>query len=143
MNKILIASDHAGFDYKQQIISKNSDIYIDMGPISDNRIDYSDYADKLCLDIKDGVLGILVCGSGQGMAMAANKYKHIRAALCPTVEHAKMARAHNNANVLCLGSRMNTIEEVAEIIEVFKTTKFEAGRHLERINKFSINTGDI
>ena len=77
------------------------------------------------------------------MAMAANKYKHIRAALCPTIDHAKMARAHNNANVLCIGSRMNTLEEALEIIEVFKTTKFEGGRHLERINKFSTSTGDL
>jgi len=141
MQKILIASDHSGFKAKSTVYTfllTQGYKVTDLGTNSDDRVDYPDFAKKLCENLQHDQIGILVCGSGQGMAMTANKYKTIRAAVCPTVEHARLSRAHNNANVLCLAERMNTDVELIDITKMFLSTQFEGGRHLERVNKISV-----
>lgn len=138
---IVIASDHAGFEAKQKIISSLKDQHplLDLGPFSEDRTDYPDYADKVAQHLyknpKD--VGILVCGSGQGMAMRANKYSHIRAALCWSEESAQLARAHNDANVLCLGGRLLDLQTVLKAVQMFLNTPFEGGRHAQRLEKLS------
>jgi ribose 5-phosphate isomerase B len=139
-SKICIASDHAGYDLKERIkeyiIKKNIPI-IDLGPFSSNSVDYPDFAKKvskrLLLKKSDG--GILVCGSGTGMAMTANKYKGIRAAQCYNKKSTVLCRRHNNANIICLGSRMIKNKEAFNFINLFFQTKFDGGRHTKRINK--------
>lgn len=140
--KIFIASDHAGFELKETLIShfKPDFEFIDLGPKSLDRVDYPDFAKAVSKKLKDQIdsIGVLVCGSGQGMVMTANKFSHIRAALCTSTELAELSRAHNDANVLCLGAR--TVEESLNI-QIFKTfvsTSFEGGRHLTRVNKIKI-----
>ena len=139
LKKIFIASDHAGFPLKKKVSdflrSKNFEVD-DLGPISEDRCDYPDYASKLSQSItEDSLFGVLICGSGQGMAMTANKYSHIRAALCWNRESSQLSRQHNNANVLCLGARLLTEETILDIADAFFTTDFEGGRHLDRVNK--------
>ena len=142
--KIAIGCDHAGFELKEKIISKYSDYdFIDCGAFSHNSVDYPEFGHKvgLCvLDDKknDCFIGIVVCGSGVGISIAANKLKGIRAALCHTVEHAKLSRLHNNANILALGSRLTEEKVVYEIINSFLNTKFEGGRHQERVDKIDL-----
>ena len=139
-SKICIASDHAGYDLKERIkeyiIKKNVPI-IDLGPFSSNSVDYPDFAKKvskrLLLKKSDG--GILVCGSGTGMAMTANKFKGIRAAQCYNKKSTVLCRRHNNANIICLGSRMIKNKEAFNFINLFFQTKFDGGRHTKRINK--------
>jgi ribose 5-phosphate isomerase B len=139
-SKICIASDHAGYDLKERIkeyiIKKNIPI-IDLGPFSSNSVDYPDFAKKvskrLLLKKSDG--GILVCGSGTGMAMTANKFKGIRAAQCYNKKSTVLCRRHNNANIICLGSRMIKNKEAFNFINLFFQTKFDGGRHTKRINK--------
>jgi len=139
-SKICIASDHAGYDLKERIkeyiIKKNVPI-IDLGPFSSNSVDYPDFAKKvskrLLLKKSDG--GILVCGSGTGMAMTANKFKGIRAAQCYNKKSTVLCRRHNNANIICLGSRMMKNKEAFNFISLFFQTKFDGGRHTKRINK--------
>lgn len=139
--KIHIAADHAGVDLKKAIFShltKRGLDVIDHGPFSTDSVDYPDFAALVCKSIPPenaDVFGILVCGSGQGMAIAANKYAHIRAALCFQSEIAKLSREHNNANVLCLGSRFLTDAEALIIADVFLNTSFAGGRHLTRVSK--------
>jgi ribose 5-phosphate isomerase B len=135
--EILIASDHAGFTLKQELISKFPNIkWTDLGPATESSVDYPDFASKLCQQIKtSGQLGVLICGSGQGMAMRANKYLHIRAALCWNTEIAKLSREHNNANVLCLGSRFVSTDEAKAILNEFLNTTFAGGRHEARVQK--------
>lgn len=151
-----MASDHAGSDLKEKIrkdlmlksgLSKFE--IVDLGPENTDPVDYPDYADRVCRKLHGfrlvqmadqatslpSEVGILVCGSGQGMAMRANKFPHIRAALCWTTELAKLAREHNDANVLCVGARVMDHELVVQIVETFLTTPFAGGRHLERVNK--------
>lgn len=151
IRKILIASDHAGFDLKTQIIEKSPALFSklsleiaieDLGPQSDERVDYPDFAKKLCeklLSLKSTTesetIGILICGSGQGMAIAANKFKGIRAALCWSETIARLSREHNNANILCLSSREISEELNFKILKKFITTDFEGGRHQSRIDK--------
>lgn len=137
--KLLIASDHAGFDLKKNIISsleKKRFKIIDLGPYSKESVDYPDYAKKLSKKIKDNSFGILICGSGIGMSIMANRYKNVRASLVHNIKTAKLAREHNNANVLILGSRILKKKNVLKITEVFFTTLFLKGRHLRRIKKF-------
>ncbi|WP_334091389.1 ribose 5-phosphate isomerase B [Helicobacter typhlonius] len=112
---------------------------VDLAPQSENRVDYPDFAQKVCeaIDLESS-RGILICGSGIGMSIAANRYKHIRAALCTDAYMAKMARAHNNANVLCMGERISGVGEVESILEAFISTEFEGGRHLMRVEKLGI-----
>lgn len=139
--KIVIASDHAGFETKQKIINtfKNKFEVVDFGPLTDERTDYPDYADKVATHIARhaGEIGILVCGSGQGMAMRANKYPQIRAALCWSEESAQLSRAHNDANILCLGGRLLDFDLICKIISTFMSTPFEGGRHADRVKKIA------
>jgi ribose 5-phosphate isomerase B len=143
--KILIASDHAGFELKQKFIERFSKMgqgkyeMIDIGPESADRVDYPDYVDKLVQAGRGekNIMGVLICGSGQGMSMRANKYPEIRAALCWNEDSAKLSRQHNDANVLCLGSRLITEEMAFKIFEIFTTMPFEGGRHADRVKKIS------
>ena len=139
MKKIYIASDHAGFKLKNIILSKlskNKKI-IDLGPNSNVSVDYPDYAKKLSKKIASdkGNLGILICGSGMGMAIAANKNKSIRAALCYSKKNTKLSRLHNNANIITLGERLINKNKAISLIKIFLSTKFEGGRHLRRVKK--------
>jgi ribose 5-phosphate isomerase B len=138
--KICIASDHAGFHLKEDIknflINKNISIF-DLGPIDVTSVDYPDYAKKVSNRIKSkkSDIGILVCGSGTGMAISANKTKDIRAAVCYNVKSTRLSRLHNNANIICLGSRLTKKNIAFKLMTVFLNTKFEGGRHLRRIKK--------
>ena len=136
MKKIFIASDHAGYKLKNSIISKLKKI-IDLGPKSTESVDYPDFAKKLSKKVASnkGSFGILICGSGMGMAIAANKTKNIRAALCYSAKNTKLSRLHNNSNVITLGSRLTKKNSALKLIDVFFKTKFEGGRHLRRVKK--------
>ena len=138
--KIVVGSDHAGFELKQIIIehlSQRNMNYEDFGTNCLDSVDYPDYAKKVAEEVnsKDLIMGILVCGSGQGMAMTANRFKNVRAAICHNSDVAKVTRQHNDANVLCLGSRFIDISEAIKCVDVFLSTDFEGERHLKRINK--------
>ena len=139
LNKIFISSDHAGFDLKKSIIQKFSkkQKIVDLGPSSDKSVDYPDYAHKLSKKVSSNSrnFGILVCGSGTGMAMSANKNKKIRAALCYSVKNTKLSRLHNNANIITLGERLINKNKAFNRIRVFLKTKFEGGRHSRRVKK--------
>ncbi|MFO0389385.1 MAG: ribose 5-phosphate isomerase B [Alphaproteobacteria bacterium] len=140
--KVAIASDHAGVELKEvlkQDLALLDCAVTDLGPNETSSVDYPDYANKLADWIKQNAdsAGILICGSGIGMSMAANRHKHIRAALVSTVEQAALARQHNNANVLCLGARQISEQTARECIKTFLTTGFEGGRHAGRIAKMS------
>ena len=144
LNKIFktvcIASDHAGFklkeDIKNHLIENNVSIF-DVGPFDDKSVDYPDYAKKLGFRIKSkkSDVGILVCGSGTGMAISANKIKKIRAAVCYNLKSTRLSRQHNNANIIALGSRLTNKAISLKLVEIFLKTKFEGGRHLRRIKK--------
>jgi len=138
--KIVVGSDHAGFELKQNIIehlSERNMNYVDFGTSCLDSVDYPDYAKKVAEEVNsnDLIMGILVCGSGQGMAMTANRFKNVRAAICHNSDVAKVTRQHNDANVLCLGSRFIDISEAIKCVDVFLSTDFEGERHLKRINK--------
>ena len=138
--KICIASDHAGYKTKEHIkniLVKNEISVIDLGPYNENSVDYPDYAKKVRNRIKTKIsdLGILICGSGTGMAISANKSKDIRAAVCYNSKSTYLSRAHNNANIICLGARMTNKKTIINNVKIFLKTKFEGGRHLKRINK--------
>ena len=139
MKKIFIASDHAGYNLKNSVISKFSKLQkiIDLGPVSRNSVDYPDFAKKLSKKVASnkGSFGILICGSGMGMSIAANKTKNIRAALCYSVKNTKLSRLHNNANIITLGARLINKNKAFNLIRVFLNTKFEGGRHLRRVKK--------
>ena len=139
LNKIFISSDHAGFNLKKNIIKKLSKKLkiIDLGPSSTLSVDYPDYAHKLSKKVASNSrnLGILICGSGMGMAISANKNKKIRAALCYSVKSTKLSRLHNNANIITLGARLINKNKAFNLIKVFLSTKFEGGRHLRRVKK--------
>ena len=138
--KICISSDHAGFKLKESIknflISKNISI-IDLGPTNENSVDYPDYAKKVSNRIKSkrSDIGILVCGSGTGMAISANKTKKIRAAVCYNLKSTRLSRQHNNANIIAIGSRLTKKNTALQLVSVFLETKFEGGRHLKRVKK--------
>jgi ribose 5-phosphate isomerase B len=140
--KIAIGGDHAGFEYKQTLVTKlEKEGYEikDYGPHSDNSVDYPDFAHPLAEGVANGKqeLGILICGSGNGVAMTANKHPEIRAALCWNEELAQLARQHNNANVLCLPARFVSLAEAQSIVQHFLQTPFEGGRHERRVQKIS------
>ena len=139
MKKIYIASDHAGFKLKSCILSKfvNKKKIIDLGPNSSVSVDYPDYAKKLSKKIASdkGSFGILICGSGMGMAITANKIKNVRAALCYSNKNTKLSRLHNNANIITLGERLISKNLAFKCINAFLNTKFEGGRHLKRVKK--------
>ena len=140
MKKIIIASDHAGYSLKEYVkvkLSKKKFLFKDIGTKSNDRVDYPVYAHKLSKIIKksDNTIGILICGSGQGMIMTANKHKNIRAALCYDVKSTKLSRLHNDANIITLGSRLISKKNAIKYINIFLKTKFEGGRHKKRIGK--------
>lgn len=138
--KIPIAADHAGYKAKETIKNILNELEfepVDMGTYSDDSVDYPDFAIKVSEDINSGnhPLGILVCGSGQGMCMTANKYPNIRAALIYDAESAAMSRKHNNANILCLPGRKLSADELKNIVKAWLETEFEGGRHERRTKK--------
>jgi ribose 5-phosphate isomerase B len=140
--KIAIGGDHAGFQLKESIIAKletEGHLIEDFGPFSDKSVDYPDYVHPVAkvVENKEFDFGILICGSGNGVAMTANKHKGIRAALCLNEMLAKLARAHNDANVLCLAGRFIDYELAEEIVDVFLSTGFDGGRHIDRIKKIT------
>ena len=140
MKKIFISSDHAGFRLKEVIktyLSKKKMIFQDLGPYNDSKVDYPDYAHKVAKKVKShkNNVGILVCGSGMGMNIAANKHKNIRAAQCFNLKSTKLSRLHNDANIITLGSRLLTKKNALSFVGVFLNTKFEGGRHSKRIRK--------
>ena len=140
MKKIFISSDHAGYGLKEHIKKKFSNKYIfqDLGTNnSKTSVNYSDYAHKLCKKVANNSnnMGILVCGSGMGMSMAANRHKKIRAAMCYSIKNTRLSRLHNNANIITLGSRLTKKNTAFKCIEVFVNTKFEGGRHKKRVKK--------
>ena len=140
MKKIFISSDHAGYKLKEAIklhLSKNKLSFLDMGPHSDGRVDYPDFAHKVARQVKTNKnnFGILVCGSGMGMNIAANRHKNIRAAQCFNLKSTKLSRLHNDANIITLGSRLLNKKLALTCVITFLNTKFEGGRHLKRIKK--------
>ncbi len=140
MRKISISSDHAGFELKESIknfLIKKKFLVLDLGPRDDRSVDYPDYAKKLAKNIisKKSDTGILVCGSGIGMAMSANRFKKIRAAVCYNAKSAKLSRSHNNANIIAIGSRLTNKNLAFKLVMIFLKTKFDGGRHKRRINK--------
>lgn len=137
--KVAIGSDHAGYDYKEMIkkyLEEKGFEVIDKGTYSNERTDYPVYAEKVAKAVANGEAdrGILICGTGIGMSITANKIKGVRAALCPNDFMAKMARKHNNSNVLCLGQRVVGTDHALSIVETFFSTEFEGGRHQDRIS---------
>jgi len=140
LEKIVIASDHAGFDLKEQLVKyfKNDYKFVDLGTDSLDSKDYPDFAHKLSKKVsKNDFFGVLICGSGIGMSIVANRYKKVRAALCLNEEMARLSREHNNANVLVLGSRLISLEEAIKCLCIFFSTDFEGGRHQARLEKFN------
>ena len=142
MSKILIASDHAGYKLKKILIEElEGEIkFEDLGPFSENSVDYPDYAKKLSkkIDLKNDLVGVLICGSGIGMSMVANRFKNVRAALCMNIKMSILARQHNNANILVLGSRLISEQEAIKCLLVFLKTNYEGGRHQARLDKFNV-----
>lgn len=154
---LYVGSDHAGLDLKLKVMAALPDIqWKDLGPYNGDSVDYPDYANSVCKEIvqvelqnqKSGIqdplqgpaMGLLICGSGQGMAMRANKFKDIRAALCWDQDIAKLSREHNNANILCLSARFTSPELAIKMLKVFLSTPFEGGRHAKRVAKLSSDT---
>tara|TARA_A200000113_G_scaffold17589_1_gene15557 strand:- start:819 stop:1247 length:429 start_codon:yes stop_codon:yes gene_type:complete len=140
INKIFLSSDHGGFELKEKVkgfLINNNFEYEDLGCTSLEPVDYPDFAKILSKKIKDknNSKGILFCGTGIGISMAANRFPHIRAALCTSVEMASKSRKHNDANVLALGGRILEDKLALEIVKAFLQTDFEAGRHSIRVNK--------
>ncbi len=138
--RIAFGADHAGFAYKQTLLSHLSQNELkDFGAYSTDSVDYPDFAHPVALAVESGEydLGILICGSANGVAMAANKHQGIRAAICWTVELAVLARTHNNANVLCLPARFISEADAQAICDAFLQTDFEGGRHANRVHKIS------
>ena len=138
--RICIASDHAGFQLKESIknslINRNISI-IDLGPINKNSVDYPDYAKRVSNRVKSkkSDVGILVCGSGIGMSISANKTKGIRAAVCYNSKSTRLSRQHNDANIIAIGSRLTKKKTALQLVAIFLKTKFEGGRHLMRVKK--------
>ena len=140
--RIYIASDHAGFKLKEYLTNsfkKNNIEIIDLGCNStENSVDYPDYANLLCEKITENDFGILICGSGVGMSISANRHKKIRATLCFNKTIAKLARSHNNANVICLGARFLKKKYALAICKTFFTQKFDGQRHIARVEKLGL-----
>jgi ribose 5-phosphate isomerase B len=139
MRKVHIGADHAGFDLKEKIKLLLSEKYevLDYGTYSGDSVDYPDYAHPVAdaVEKHEEDFGILICGSANGVAMAANKHKQIRAAICWLPEIAELARLHNNANVVCIPARFVSTEMAEQIVQTFMSTSFEGGRHEKRVNK--------
>ena len=141
--KFFIATDHAGIAIKPNVIAMLQEAghtVTDLGPFSSERVDYPDFAHALCKEVlqHEGTQGILICGSGIGMSLAANKHIGIRAALCHDAYTAQMARAHNDANVLCFGERIVGLGVVESILNAWCASSFEGGRHVLRVEKLEL-----
>lgn len=140
--KISIGNDHAGPAYKKAIVayleSKGHQV-INYGTDSFDSVDYPDFGHKVALDIENKIseYGIVICGSGNGIAMSANKHQGVRCALCWTKEIAELSRLHNNANIISIPARFTSIEQAVSMVEVFLETVFEGGRHATRVDKIS------
>lgn len=147
--KILIGSDHAGFELKQQVIAALGEHHEieDCGTFSGESVDYPDYSDRVCKNLKTDEtapelreFGILICGSAQGMAMRANKFSHVRAALVYNDEVVRLSREHNNANIICIGARFCDLDTALRWIGIFEKTPFLQGRHQTRVAKIGGST---
>lgn len=155
---VYIGCDHAGFELKQKVVNSFPEIqWQDQGTFNGDSVDYPDYADLVCRNVTKAeienkknnifdslqgkVLGVLICGSGQGMAIRANKYPQIRAALCWNEESTRLAREHNNANVISLSARSTETDRAIAMLKIFFSTHFEGGRHQKRVQKLSGDTG--
>ena len=140
MKTIFISSDHAGFKLKENIKNflRNKNLtFIDLGPTNDSKVDYPDYAHKVARKVKvsKNNIGILVCGSGTGMNIAANKHKNVRAAQCFNLKSTKLSRLHNDANIITLGARLISKKNALKFVNIFLNTNFDGGRHLKRVKK--------
>jgi len=140
LKKLFISSDHAGYNLKEQIKKKfkNKYTFQDLGTYnSKDSVNYPDFAHKLCKKVSNNSknVGILVCGSGMGMNIAANKHKNIRAAQCFNLKSTKLSRLHNDANIITLGSRLLTQKNALKFVSIFLNTNFDGGRHLKRVKK--------
>ncbi len=144
--RILIASDHAGFDCKEMLAERARDTgheVLDLGPLDRDAVDYPDFAHELAKAFLAGRgdVGVLICGTGIGMAMAANRHRGVRAALCHDAFTAEYARRHNNANILCIGGRTTGPGVAVQILDIFLATPFEGGRHERRVEKIDEEKG--
>ncbi len=139
IKKIYIASDHAGYPLKKLIIkeflSKKRINFQDLGTNSEKSVDYPNFAKKLCKNINKNSMGILICGSGIGVSISANRHKHIRASLCHNVNSARMTRKHNDSNVICLQGRPFVKKRIFAMLNAYFDTEFEEGRHTRRIEQ--------
>ncbi len=140
--KIALGGDHAGFDYKQPILEMLAQEYEtkDFGTLSADSVDYPDFVHPVAAGVASGEFdfGILICGSGQGVAMTANKHQNVRAALCWDTPLAELGRQHNNANIICLPARFVSLELAKKMVQIFLHTEFEGGRHQCRVDKIKI-----
>lgn len=137
-----IGADHAGIEIKKfvkELFEKKGHKVIDLGPFDTSRVDYPDFAKKVCIEVQKDITskGILICGSGIGMSMAANKFDGIRAALCHNEYSATMARQHNDANILCMGERVSGYGMIEAIVDAWDSNSFEGGRHEQRVDKIN------
>ena len=139
IKKIYIASDHAGFPLKKLIIkeflTKKRINFQDLGTNSEKSVDYPNFAKKLCKKINKSSMGILICGSGIGVSISANRHKHIRASLCHNVNSARMTRKHNDSNVICLQGRPFVKKRIFAMLNAYFDTEFEKGRHTRRVEQ--------
>ena len=140
LTRVILASDHAGFKLKEEVkkfLIKKRKKVLDLGTKSTSSVDYPDYAHLLSKKMRDirNQYGILICGSGTGMSMAANKHKNIRAALCYDIKSTKLSRLHNNANVMTIGARLIKKDVALKFVDIFLRTDFDGGRHLRRVKK--------
>lgn len=141
---IAIGNDHAGPDYKTAIVKhleKNGHTVTNYGTDTLDSVDYPDFVHPVAKDVNDAKvdLGILICGSANGVAMTANKYQKVRAGVCWTAEITELTRSHNNANILCIPARFTSIPQAIKIVDTFLNTKFEGGRHQNRVDKISLS----
>lgn len=137
--KLYIGCDHAAYEEKEALkdyLSERCEVE-DKGPFSGDRCNYPDFASAVAREVQKGERGILLCGSGIGVSIVANRFSGIRAALCRTVEEAKLSRQHNDANILCLGARLSSMEDMKAMIDAWLEEDFEGGRHSERIAIFN------
>jgi len=140
--KVVIGSDHAGYELKNKLrmVLENMGVTVeDKGTYSEDSVDYPDFAHQVASEVNEGTAekGVLVCGSGQGVCMTANKYSGVRASLAWQADLARLSREHNNANVVCLPARFISEELAEEIVRTFFSTEFEGGRHERRVNKIA------
>ena len=139
IKKVYISSDHAGYPLKQVIVkeflSKKGINFQDLGTNSEKSVDYPKFAKKLCKKVNKSSMGILICGSGIGVSISANRHKHIRASLCHNVNSARMTRKHNDSNVICLQGRPFVKKKIFAMLDAYFDTEFEEGRHKRRVEQ--------